>query len=306
MLIPTSDISDWKDLQNRVAMLFREMGYVAETPFLVELAGRGKKEVDVYIVDPRTSVPHVIIAECKLWSTPVSQDTVHSMFTVMQGCGANTGLIVSKVGFQSGAGEAAANSNIRLLTWEDLQQAYGHEWFLRQKERVAPLQHQLHLIDRDYLDQWETPKTIMNMMPFKRMGRLGDLYDVLMDGRIVQFAMRGGPKSYDQAGPIEVTVDESHPQAVSNCQGVPVVRLADVRAYFEWILTQAQSVIDRYEALFSKTRADFDNLEDEEIDNAFAESSDDITEEMPVRILKQHIGEEEYARLFSLLRSRRP
>jgi hypothetical protein len=273
MLIPTSAISDWRDLQNKVAMLFREMGYVAQTPFSVQLAGRGSKEVDVHIVDPRTSVPHVIIAECKHWSTPVPQDTVHSMLTIMQGCGANTGLIISSAGFQSGAGEAAAHSNIRLLTWEDLQQAYGHEWFLRQKERIAPLQDRLRLIDGTYLDQWETPRTITNLMPFERMRRLPELYDILDD----------------------------YPGAVPDRRGMPVIRLADVRAYFEWIGSSAQSVIDRYEALSSKTRADLESLGEEEIDRAFAHSLDAITEEMPVRVLKQHVGEEEYARLLRLL-----
>jgi len=301
MLIPTSAISHWKDLQNKVAMLFREMGYVAQTPFSVQFAGRGSKEVDVHIVDPRTSVPHVLIAECKHWSTPVPQDTVHSMLAIMQGCGANTGLIISSAGFQSGAGEAAAHSNIRLLTWEDLQQTYGHEWFLRQKERIAPLQDRLRLIDGTYLDQWETPKTITNLMPFQRMKRLPELYDILEEGRMIQFAVMGGPKSYDQAGPIEIHVDEGYPGAVSDRRGMPVIRLADVRAYFEWVGSKAQSVIARYEALSSKTSADFENLGDEEIDRAFAHSLDAITEEMPVRVLKQHVGEEEYARLLRLL-----
>ena len=37
MLIPTEDISDWKELQDRVAQLFREMGYDVLSPHDVQL-----------------------------------------------------------------------------------------------------------------------------------------------------------------------------------------------------------------------------------------------------------------------------
>jgi hypothetical protein len=130
LLIPTSQIKNWRDLQDKVAMLFREMGYDATTPFTVDLAGRGKKEVDVYIHDPRASVNQIMLAECKFWETAVPQDAVHSFHTVMSGAGANTGFIISKVGFQSGAHEAAKNTNIHLLTWDDLQHKFGRQWYL--------------------------------------------------------------------------------------------------------------------------------------------------------------------------------
>jgi hypothetical protein len=85
MLFPTSKIKNWRDLQDKVAILFREMGYDATTPFTVELAGRGNKEVDVYIRDPQASVNQIMLAECKLWESTVPQDTVHSFHTVMIG-----------------------------------------------------------------------------------------------------------------------------------------------------------------------------------------------------------------------------
>jgi hypothetical protein len=57
-------------------MLFREMGYDAITPSTVNLAGRGEKEVDVYIHDRRASVNQIMLAECKFWESAVPQDTV--------------------------------------------------------------------------------------------------------------------------------------------------------------------------------------------------------------------------------------
>ena len=88
MLIPTSDIADWRDLQDKVAMFFAEMGYQTKSPRLVDLAGRGRKEIDVYVEDERASVNQIMLAECKSWSSRVPQDTVHSMHMVMQGAGA--------------------------------------------------------------------------------------------------------------------------------------------------------------------------------------------------------------------------
>src|SRR5262249_20078580 len=44
--------------------------------------------------------------------------------------GANTGLLVSAAGFQRGAREAAAYSNVRLLDWAEFQEMFVERWFL--------------------------------------------------------------------------------------------------------------------------------------------------------------------------------
>jgi len=43
--------------------------------------------------------------------------------------GANWGLIISSHGFQSGTFAAAANTNIRLLTWKEFQELFLERWF---------------------------------------------------------------------------------------------------------------------------------------------------------------------------------
>ena len=163
MLIPTKSIRDWKDLQDQVANLFREMGYEVHSPYVVRNV-RGSKEVDVYVRDIRMSIPYVILIECKHWGANLPQDVVHSFRSTMVDCGANAGIIVGSTGFQSGAHRAAAHTNIELRTWESLQHSYGNEWFLRQKEKLRTLDADLKLKDRLYLDQWETPRVLMNLM----------------------------------------------------------------------------------------------------------------------------------------------
>lgn len=303
MLIPTENIRDWKDLQDKVADLFREMGYEVHSPHVVQHV-RGSKEVDVYVRDPRTSVPHVILIECKHWGSNLPQDTVHGFRTVMADCGANTGIIVGSTGFQSGAEEAVAYTNIELRTWESLQRAFGNEWFLRQKERLAPLDAKLKLTDGTYLDQWETPKTLTNLMRFEHTGHLGDLYNLLEEGRMLTFAMMGGPRSYDQPGPIETHVDKGYSEAVADRHGMPVLRHYDVRAWFRWIEQSSTSLLARIDALEAEVFQVFNALDGKDSDAAFEETLRSIREETPVRVLRPLVGEEEYQRLIGLLADR--
>ncbi len=303
MLIPTRDIRDWKDLQDKVANLFREMGYDVLTPHVIEHA-RGSKEVDVYVRDLRTSVPQVILIECKHWGAKVPQDTVHSFRTVMSDCGANTGIIVGSTGFQSGANKAAAYTNIELKTWESLQLAYGNEWFLRQKERLAPLGAELRMKDTLYLDQWETPKTIFNLMRFQHTDCLADLYGLLQEGRMLLLQMNFGPRSYDQPGPIETQVYDGYPGAVLDMNGVPVLLHHDVRAWFRWMERSSISVLERINSLEKKVFQAFEELDETEIDAAFDKTLTRIQEESPIRLLRPLVGEAEYRRLLDLLDKR--
>ena len=300
MLIPTADIRDWRDLQDRVANLFREMGYEVLSPHVIKHV-RGSKEVDVYVRDPRTSVPHVILIECKHWKSNLPQDVVHGFRTVMADCGANTGIIVGSTGFQRGAEEAVAYTNLELRTWESLQRAYGNEWFLRQKERLVPLGGKLKLKDDAYLDQFEASKTLVNLMRFERTGRLEELYGLLEEGRILTSAMSGGPRSYDQAGPLETHVHEDHPEAVADRHGMPVLQHATVRDWFQWIEQSSTNLLARIDALETEVHQSFDEMDPQDVDAAFEETLARIREETPVRVLRPLLREPDYQRLLDLL-----
>lgn len=300
MLIPAKDIRDWKDLQDKVAELFREMGYDVMSPYLLKHV-RGSKEVDVYVRDPRTSVPSVILIECKHWKSNLPQEVVHGFRSVMADSGANTGIIVVTKGFQSGAEEADDFTNVELRTWESLQRAYGNEWFLRQLERLAPLKETLTRKDRDYLDQWEAPKTSANLMRFEHTGRLRQLYDLLVEARLLTSAMMGGPRSFDQPGPIETFVDDGYPDAVPARHGMAVLEHKDVRAWFRWAEQAATSLVARIEALETEAFDAFEALNPRDSDAAFDETMRSIREETPVRVLRPLVGDEEYDRLLALL-----
>jgi restriction system protein len=120
----------WRDLEASVARILAECGYDVEVGKNVQLAGRGDANIDVW-ADDHSQPPNVIAVECKLWGSPVTQDVVHGFRTRVGDSGANLGLIVAAAGFQAGAVEAAAYSNVLLRTWSEFQEMFAARWFMR-------------------------------------------------------------------------------------------------------------------------------------------------------------------------------
>jgi hypothetical protein len=88
--------ADWRELQERVAQLFSEIG--------------------CDVIPRRTQL--LSICECKFWSKPVPQEVIHSFRTVLSDLGAHRGFIIARTGFQAGAREAVTKTNLDLLTFE--------------------------------------------------------------------------------------------------------------------------------------------------------------------------------------------
>jgi restriction system protein len=118
----------WQELQTNVAQILGEAGFDAQVG-VEQLMARGQVEIDVLAMDAESVPPILIACECKRWSVRVPQTVVHAFRTVVTDTGANLGLIVSAVGFQSGAFEAAAFSNVRLLNWAQFQEMFCERWF---------------------------------------------------------------------------------------------------------------------------------------------------------------------------------
>lgn len=119
--------TDWGELQDRVGQLFSEIGCDVEIGERVKLV-RGEKEIDVLVRDPQTTPASVYLCECKFWRKPIPQEVIHSFRTVLSDFGAHRGFIISRVGFQSGAKKAVENTNLDLLTFEELQSLFFDRW----------------------------------------------------------------------------------------------------------------------------------------------------------------------------------
>jgi restriction system protein len=128
-LIDDASPRTWQNLEMQVARILTECEYDVEVQKTVQLA-RGDANIDVW-ADDHSSPPNVIAVECKHWVRPVPKHVVHSFRTVVGDSGANTGLIVAASGYQSGAIEAAAYSNVRLINWIEFQTMFLTRWIQR-------------------------------------------------------------------------------------------------------------------------------------------------------------------------------
>ncbi len=118
---------NWQDLQNKVSDILAICGLQSEVEKDINTV-RGNVEIDVYALDPSTPEQLVYVCECKHWKDAVPKSVVHSFRTVMSDIGAHVGFVIAKSGFQSGAYDAANNSNIKLLTWYEFQEYFIDRW----------------------------------------------------------------------------------------------------------------------------------------------------------------------------------
>jgi hypothetical protein len=127
MVINPAPPTDWKALQRDAAAILRECGLTVETERETATA-RDSVVVDVY-ADDQTRQPHTIyLCECKHWRKRVPKTVVHAFRSVVADAGANIGFVISSAGFQTGAFEAAENTNVRLVTWNEFQETFAARW----------------------------------------------------------------------------------------------------------------------------------------------------------------------------------
>lgn len=126
-VINSSLPSSWRDLQQQVANILRECGLEVAVEKDVQTT-RDTVNIDVYAEDPEQKPESICLCECKHWKSAVPKTVVHAFRTVVGDYGANWGFIISSAGFQSGAFEAAANTNVRLLNWEEFQALFVDRW----------------------------------------------------------------------------------------------------------------------------------------------------------------------------------
>lgn len=127
-MITEKSPESWQQLQEWTAQILRECGWAAETEVKVNTV-RGMAEIDVYAMETVQGREYKTLVECKNWKARVPQNVVHGFRTVMADVGANTGYIISKAGFQAGAYEAAANTNVKLLSWTEFQEVFEDQWY---------------------------------------------------------------------------------------------------------------------------------------------------------------------------------
>ena len=109
----SSRYGNWREYQEAVAEVFRNLGCRAEVEKKV-VGARGSHKVDVFVTFQKFGRECRWIIECKLWSRRVDRSEVVKLQSIVQNIGADRGVIFTEIGFQSGAYDAAQNTNILL------------------------------------------------------------------------------------------------------------------------------------------------------------------------------------------------
>ena len=148
--------TDWRDLQNKVGSVLRGIGYEVFIEKDIQTV-RGTVNVDVFAMDEESVPSSVLICECKHWNYKVPKSVVHSFRTVITDFGANFGYIISKSGYQEGAFQAAENSNIKLLNWDEFLSLFEKKWLeammVNLHNEGLPLREYTDLLSEQYIKQ---------------------------------------------------------------------------------------------------------------------------------------------------------
>jgi predicted HicB family RNase H-like nuclease len=117
---------DWYEYQEEVASFFRNLGANVETNKRVS-GIRGIHDIDVYIELNVLGQKTIWIAECKLWKTAIPKDKILTLYQIVQDIGADKGLLFSESGFQSGAINSTKQTNILLISIDEMKEMVKDE-----------------------------------------------------------------------------------------------------------------------------------------------------------------------------------
>ncbi|SRX76388.1 restriction endonuclease [Aequorivita antarctica] len=120
-------ISNWKEYQEKIAEIFRSIGAVAITDYKVNGA-RGKHAIDVWVSIKKFGVSVSWVCECKLWNSPIPKEKVLTLYEIAKDVGADRGFLFSESGFQSGAIRSTKNTNITLISIDELEERIAEEF----------------------------------------------------------------------------------------------------------------------------------------------------------------------------------
>ena len=105
--------ADWQNYQEQAAAFFRSLGMDAKTDVTVQ-GIRTTHDVDVLVKSRHVGFDVTWIVECKCWQNPVNKLHVLALREIVADTGADRGILLSERGFQIGAKEAAALTNVHL------------------------------------------------------------------------------------------------------------------------------------------------------------------------------------------------
>lgn len=113
-------VSSWQDYQFKTRDFFRSLGLNANCDVTVE-GVRTNHDVDVVVDIEAVGFNVRWLVECKHWKSAVNQLHVLGFRQILTDVGADRGFILCETGFQSGAVEASAFTNVLVTSLYELE-----------------------------------------------------------------------------------------------------------------------------------------------------------------------------------------
>jgi hypothetical protein len=157
---------DWYHFQEMISNHFNSIGTRAETNVTVH-GTRTNHDIDILVKIKFLGQNIIWIVEAKKWNHKVNKLHVLALRTIVNDIGADKGFIISEKGFQTGAIEAAKDSNISLTTLQDLIEETKH---YVQGEIIKSYEKRLQLLETRY---WSHSKVNR-----KKYGLRGEIWDI--------------------------------------------------------------------------------------------------------------------------------
>lgn len=156
---------EWYQFQEDICSYFISIGANAETNVTVQ-GVRTTHDIDILIKTKYLGEDLTWIIEAKKWKSRVNKLQVLGLRTIADDIGADRAFIISEAGFQSGAYEAAENTNVKLKTYEELKTDTRE---LVESEIIKTYKKRLELLEVRY---WSHSKSIR-----KKYGLRGEIWD---------------------------------------------------------------------------------------------------------------------------------
>lgn len=156
---------EWYQFQEDICSYFISIGASAETNVTMQ-GVRTTHDIDVLVKTKYLGEDLTWIIEAKKWKSCVNKLQVLGLRTIADEIGADRAFIISEVGFQKGAYEAAENTNVKLKTYEELKTDTRE---LVESEIIKTYKKRLELLEIRY---WSHSKSIR-----KEYGLRGEIWD---------------------------------------------------------------------------------------------------------------------------------
>lgn len=142
---------EWKEYQEEAASFFRSLGLDASTDVTIE-GVRTTHDIDVLVKAHHVGFEITWLVECKHWKTRVSKLHVLALREIVSDVGADRGILLSEVGFQSGAFEAARLTNVQVTSLAEISSTAKNDIY---SMRLRELYDRIESCNERY---WDIPK----------------------------------------------------------------------------------------------------------------------------------------------------